>query len=256
MKILILGAGKMGAFFCDVLSDKYEVGVYDVKPKRLKFLFGAYRFTDLEEIREFAPDLVINAATVKHTLDAFETVLDYLPKQCIISDIASVKNKLPEFYKKSGFRFVSTHPMFGPTFASLSDLSKQNAIIIKESDPMGAAFFREIYDSLGINIFNYTFAEHDETMAYSLSVPFVSTFVFTAIMKKQEAPGTTFRRHMDIAKGLLAEDDYLLQEILFNPESSEQIEQIRTELLRVQGIINDRDSAAMKSYLGELREKL
>ena len=36
-------------------------------------------------------------------------------------------------------------------------------------------------------------------------------------MKHQEAPGTTFKKHMAIAKGLLSEDDYLFQEILFNP---------------------------------------
>lgn len=36
-------------------------------------------------------------------------------------------------------------------------------------------------------------------------------------MKHQDAPGTTFKRHMKIAKGVLNEDDYLLQEILFNP---------------------------------------
>jgi len=256
MKILILGAGKMGAFFCDLLHEKYEVAVFETNLKKLKFLYGAYRFTTLEEVKDFAPELVINAVTVKYTIPAFESVLPYLPKECIISDISSVKNKLPEFYKKSGFRFVSTHPMFGPTFASLNDLSKQNAIIIKESDPMGGAFFNSIYSSLNLNIFQYTFEEHDTTMAYSLSVPFVSTFVFTAIMKKQEAPGTTFQRHMKIAKGLLSEDDYLLQEILFNPRSSEQIEQIRTELLRIKKIIDEKDSPEMQRYLKELRIKL
>ena len=256
MKILILGAGKMGAFFCDLLYEKYEVAVFETNPKKLKFLYGAYRFSTFEEIRDFMPDLVINAVTVKFTIPAFESVLPYLPKECIISDISSVKNKLPEFYKKSGFRFVSTHPMFGPTFASLNDLSKQNAIIIKESDPMGGAFFNSIYSALNLNIFHYTFEEHDSTMAYSLSVPFVSTFVFTAIMKKQEAPGTTFQRHMKIAKGLLSEDDYLLQEILFNPRSSEQIEQIRTELLRIKKIIDEKDSPEMQRYLKDLRLKL
>ena len=40
-------------------------------------------------------------------------------------------------------------------------------------------------------------------MAYSLSIPFVSTFVFAAVMKHQDAPGTTFKRHMKIAKGVL-----------------------------------------------------
>jgi len=75
-------------------------------------------------------------------------------------------------------------------------------------------------------------------------------------MKKQEAPGTTFQRHMKIAKGLLSEDDYLLQEILFNPRSSEQIEQIRTELLRIKKIIDEKDSPEMQRYLKDLRLKL
>ena len=29
------------------------------------------------------------------------------------------------------------------------------------------------------------------------SIPFVSTFVFAAVMKHQDAPGTTFKRHMN-----------------------------------------------------------
>ena len=71
MKILILGAGKMGSFFTDVLSFEHEVAVYDVNPQRLRFMYNCYRFTKLEEISEFKPELVINAATVKYTLDAF-----------------------------------------------------------------------------------------------------------------------------------------------------------------------------------------
>lgn len=51
-------------------------------------------------------------------------------------------------------------------------------------------------------------------MAYSLSIPFVSTFTFAAVMKHQDAPGTTFKRHLKIAQGVLSEDDCLLREIL------------------------------------------
>lgn len=32
MRILIMGAGKMGSFFTDVLSFEHEVAVYDVAP--------------------------------------------------------------------------------------------------------------------------------------------------------------------------------------------------------------------------------
>ena len=67
-------------------------------------------------------------------------------------------------------------------------------------------------------------------MAYSLSTPFVSTFVFAAAMKQLQAPGTTFKRHLAIARGVLGEDNGLLREILWNPHTVQQVELIRDEL--------------------------
>lgn len=256
MKILILGAGKMGTFFTDALCLKHEVAIFDTDPKRLRFVFNTMRFSKVEEIVDFEPELVINATTLKFTISAFEMVLPYIPKSCIISDIASVKTGLPEFYEKTGMRFVSTHPMFGPTFASLSDLSRQNAILISESDHMGKVFFKDFYGSLQLNIFEYSFKEHDETVAYSLSIPFASTLVFASIMKHQDAPGTTFKKHMDIARGLLSEDDYLLTEILFNPFTPEQVEKIRERLAYLLEIIKKKDSLQMQQFLSEVREKI
>lgn len=256
MRILIMGAGKMGSFFTDLLSFDHEVGVYEKDPKRLRFTYNCQRFQTLEEVRDFKPELVINAVTVKFTVPAFEEVLPYLPKDCIISDISSVKTGLKEWYDKSGFRYVSTHPMFGPTFANLNQLSEENAIIITEGDYMGRIFFKDLYSKLGLNIYEYTFEEHDKTVAYSLSIPFVSTFVFAAVMKHQDAPGTTFKRHMQIAKGVLNEDDYLLQEILFNPYTHDQVAQIRNELKELLDVIDRKDSAGMKAYLTKIRNNV
>ena len=134
MKILVLGAGKMGSFFIDLLSFDHEVAVYEKDAKRMRFTYNCQRFADLEEIRQFKPELVINAVTVKYTIAAFEEVMPFLPKDCIISDISSVKTGLKEFYEKTGHTYVSTHPMFGTTFANLQQLSEENAIIINEGD--------------------------------------------------------------------------------------------------------------------------
>ena len=101
MKIVILGAGKMGSFFADVLSFDHEIALYDIDPYRLRFAFNTLRMTRPEEIQDFTPDLVINAATVKYTIEAFQTVLPYLPAHTILSDIASVKTGLPEFYAQA-----------------------------------------------------------------------------------------------------------------------------------------------------------
>lgn len=253
MRILILGAGKMGTFFCDLLSDTHEVAIYDTDPRRLKFTFCAMRFTSLDEIADFRPELLINAVTVKFTIDAFRSVLPLIPPSCIISDIASVKTSLSEFYASCGHPFVSTHPMFGPTFASLGNLSNENAIIISESDHLGKTFFRDLYHSLHLHVCEYSFAEHDETISYSLSIPFASTLVFASVMKHQDAPGTTFKRHMDIARGLLSEDDYLLQEILFNPRTLGQLDKIKEQLTGLQHIIERRDGDAMRQYLQKIR---
>lgn len=256
MRILVLGAGKMGSFFLDLLSFEHETAVYEKNPERLRFTYNTLRFTALDDIDEFRPELVINAVTVKYTISAFKEVMPHLPADCIISDISSVKTGLKDFYEHCGHRYVSTHPMFGPTFANLNQLSHENAIIISEGDYMGRIFFKDLYSRLGLNIYEYSFEEHDKTVAYSLSIPFVSTFVFAAVMKHQDAPGTTFKRHMNIAKGVLNEDDFLLQEILFNPYTSEQVEQIRTELKRLLEIINNKDAEGMKEYLTKIRDNV
>jgi prephenate dehydrogenase len=256
MRILILGAGKMGSFFLDLLSFDHETAVYEKDPRRLRFTYNTLRFTSLDEIDDFRPELVINAVTVKYTMQAFDEVIPHLPADCILSDISSVKTGLHEYYEKTGRRYVSTHPMFGPTFANLNQLSQENAIIISEGDYMGRIFFRDLYQRLGLNIYEYTFLEHDRTVAYSLSIPFVSTFVFAAVMKHQDAPGTTFKRHLAIAKGVLGEDDYLLQEILFNPYTHDQVAQIRDELKQLLEIIDNRDAEGMHQYLEKIRKNV
>ena len=210
MRILVMGAGKMGSFFIDLLSFDHEVAVFERDPKRMRFTYNCQRFTSYDEIKAFKPELMINAVTLKYTIPVFKEVIPYLPKECIIS----------------------------------------------EGDYMGRIFFKDLYQKLGLNIYEYTFEEHDKTVAYSLSIPFVSTFVFAADMKHQDAPGTTFKRHMRIAKGVLNEDDYLLQEILFNPYTHDQVSQIRTELKELLEIIDNKDADGMKGYLTKIRNNV
>ena len=225
MKILILGAGKMGSFFTDLLSFEHEVAVYDIDPMKMRFLYNTQRFTTMEEIETFRPDLVINAVSLKYTIEVFRQVLPHLPKE-------------------------------GPTFANLGKLNDENAIIINEGDYMGRCFFKDLYAQLGLHICEYSFDEHDRTVAYSLSIPFISTFAFAAVMKHQDAPGTTFKRHMKIAKGVLSEDDTLLREILFNPYTKDQVAQIRSEMKEIIEIIDTKDEDRMQRFLTKIRANI
>jgi prephenate dehydrogenase len=256
MKILVMGAGKMGTWLIESLCLDYEVAAYDTDLNRLKYLFNTQKFVSLDEIAEFNPDMVINAVNLERTIPVFNAVLPYVNEKCILVDITSVKNGLRNYYLKLGRRFVSTHPMFGPTFANIKSLAGQNAIIISESDEEGKAFFRDFFKLFDLNIFEYTFTEHDETIAYSLSIPFASSMVFAACMKKQEAPGTTFKRHYETARGVLSEDDYLLSEILFSPYTHNQIDRINERLNYLKEIISEKSFPKMKHFLDELRENM
>ncbi len=268
MKILILGAGRMGSFFTDLLSFDHQVGVLEKEPQRMRFIYNAYRFTSYDEVREFKPELVINCVTLNQTITAFEQLLPHLPSSCIISDIASVKTNLKEFYQNCGFRYVSVHPMFGPTFANLGKLQSENAIIINEPDSFesgalmrgtdneGIVFYRELFSRVKLNVREYSFEAHDQAVAYSLSIPFASTLVFGSIMKHQDAPGTTFKKHLEIARGLLSEDDFLLSEILFNPNTEGQLAQIIEKLEELYEIVQHRDSEEMKVFIDEVRQRV
>ena len=256
MKIFVLGAGRMGAWLVEALCLDHDVAVFDQDPHKLQYFFRAKKMAALTELRDFAPEMMINAVNLVQTRQAFEEALPFLPEDCLLADIASVKTGMKALYEKLKRRFVSTHPMFGPTFADVRHLEREHAIVIRESDPAGKEFFRTFFQDLGLQVHEYSFEEHDETIAYSLSVPFASTLVFAACMKKQEAPGTTFRRHMDIARGLFAEDDQLLTEILFNPATIRQIERINSQLSFLTHIIRERDGEEMQRFLDRLRRNI
>lgn len=256
MRIAIIGAGNMGSWMVESLCLDYEVGVFDTDRTKMRYFFNSRKFLYLEEILDFSPDLLINAVSLDKTRPVFDEIISYLPEDCIIADITSVKTGLAEYYQKLGRRFVSTHPMFGPTFANVRDLRDESAIIISESDEEGKEIFRKFYKSLNINIFEYSFKEHDETIAYSLSIPFASTMVFASIMKEQEAPGTTFKKHLNIAEGLLSEDDYLLSEILLSPHSLDQVEQISQELNSLTRMLKSGDKAQLKKFFANLRSNI
>jgi prephenate dehydrogenase len=256
MRIAVVGAGNMGSWLVESLCLDYEVGVYDADRNRLKYFFNTRKFMYLEELVEFGPDMLINAVSLENTVKVFEELVPYLDKDCILADITSVKSGLNTYYQAAGRRFVSTHPMFGPTFANVKNLKEENAIIISESDEEGKEFFRQFYSRLKLRIHEYSFEEHDQTIAYSLSVPFASTLVFASCMKEQEAPGTTFRKHSEIAKGLMGEDDFLLSEILLSPYSLQQIEKIQESIAELTDMIRDRNTSGLREYFAKLRTNI
>ena len=73
----------------------------------------------------------------------FEEGVPYLPKECILADISSIRGDISTYYLNSGHRFVSSHLMFGPTNADMKKPKGESAIIIKESHEVGKNIFAD-----------------------------------------------------------------------------------------------------------------
>lgn len=256
MNICILGAGHMGAWLAENLKQTHDISIFDLRTELCERIQGIIPVTQLDQIEQISPELLINAVSIQNTVAAFESVKSLLSPKCILADVASVKGPIPDYYAQGSFRFVSIHPMFGPTFANVDNLQDENVILIKESHPAGVQFFHELFEPMGLNIHEYSFVEHDQMIAYSLTLPFASTLVFAACMHSAAVPGTTFKKHHNIAKGLLSEDDYLLAEILFNPFSLAQLEKVTGRLEFLKHIIKGRDFEEAKRFIDRLRNNL
>jgi len=256
MKIAVLGAGHMGSWLIKELSYNNDVCIYDRDRSRAQKIQNAAILREYSELRNFRPEILVNAVSLQNTIDAFKSASLYIPDYCIISDMASVKGRIPDYYKNTNFRFVSVHPMFGPTFANVEKLQNENVIIIKESNREGAQFFWNFFNSLGLNIYEYSFEEHDQMIAYSLTLPFASTMVFASCMDTSAVPGTTFKKHLEIAKALLSEDDYLLAEILFNDYSLPQLEKVTSRLEFLKHLIREKDIKEAKKIFARLRKNI
>jgi len=258
MKIAILGTGHMGRWLLEMLFPEHRLAVYDIDGARMSDMEdgNVLRLPDCSGLKDFRPELLINAVSLQNTIPAFESCLPYLPEDCIISDVASVKGNIPDFYRKTPFRFVSVHPMFGPTFANVDKLSDENVIIITESDERGKRFFRNMFEALELSIYEYSFDEHDRMIAYSLALPFASTMVFAACMDSTAVPGTTFKKHLEVSRGLLSEDDFLLSEILFNKYSLPQLEKVTGRLDFLKHVIRAKDMEEASKFFDRLRNNI
>ena len=258
MKIAVIGVGHMGSWFAkEFAADGNQIAVFDAEPQRMEGFVGVTVLRELAELEAFAPELLLNAVSIQRTLAAFEACKPHLPDHCVLVDVASVKGDLPTYYQQGRFRYASLHPMFGPTFANVSDLREENVILISESDPNVKEFFRTFFGRRGVvNLFEFSFKKHDQMIAYSLTLPFASTLVFAACMDNTTVPGTTFKRHLLIAKGLLSEDDHLLTEILFNRYSVEQLDKVTARLEFLKHVIKGRDYEEAHKFFNQLRKNI
>jgi len=240
-RILIAGYGKMGSWLWSLLSKEYELAVFETVSDITKSAPDVNFLQNLAEVKSYAPDLFINCVSINNTLPVFSEMVSMLPPECMLADIASVKNGLPDFYSNSRRRYVSIHPMFGPTFSDMSSPGGRTAYIISESDANGKEFFKTFFEKSGIVIREVGFVEHDKLMASFLSVPVLTALLFSSAATEMAFPGTTYDRFTGVTSGVMNENSDLLWMILKNQYTTDKIAKM-ADILHDVGAVLDRAS--------------
>ncbi len=150
MKILIYGVGNMGRLFKDFFYSRgYYVRGYDVKKDR----------RDTDTISGF--DVIFVCTPMDEIPNALQHIMREAKKTALLVDIASVKNTSIPIFERSGFDFLSIHPMFGGD----SELSLSNIIVVKKSGRDEEKIILDEFKKSGVILSELDFEEHDRKMA-------------------------------------------------------------------------------------------
>jgi len=239
----------MGSWMSQLLCGHNIVAVYDPFTQKTGPASLVQVIEEPSEAGKFLPDFFINCSSLDSTLSVFKQFLPFLNDDCILADIASVKEGLPVFYAQAARKYVSVHPMFGPTFGDMNNSSGLNAIIIGESDMEGKLFFKSLFQSLGIIIHEMNFSNHDRLMSEVLSVPYLATLLYASASAGGLQGGTTYNRHAAIASGLFTEDPKMLAGILVNRYTIQQIEKIDESLRKLKDAIERSDAESIRQQI-------
>lgn len=174
----IVGFGQMGKIFFEIFSKRFTVLIFD-KTKGRKI--GQ---------RVASCDMVIFCVPISDLEQAFRDTVEFVKKQAVIMDIASVKEKPAKcmfqiFTKETAL--IGTHPMFGPH--SLKESQRKNVVFCPvriSKQKLHEA--KRVFISVGFKIFVMSAKKHDLAMAKSQLL----THLFGQITKNLHIRNITF----------------------------------------------------------------
>lgn len=210
-KVLIVGGrGSMGTFFRQWFEQSdYTVRILDRE--------------DWPQARELAAgiDLAMLAVPIQDTPAIARQLGPYLPAQCVLCDITSLKHApLTAMLEAHPGPVTGLHPLFGP---STSTMDKQIVVVCPGR---GEAACQWLLDQLAIwgNVLVETPAqEHDEVMGIVQALRHFATFTFGRFLHSRQVPiprtlelsSPIYRLEMGMVGRLFAQDPALYAEIVF-----------------------------------------
>jgi chorismate mutase/prephenate dehydratase len=149
MKILIYGVGDLGSLLRNFFYERgYYTKGYDIDDKK----------RETNDISEF--DLIFVCTPMEEIRTALAHIRAEGKKDALLVDVASVKSISLPLFEKSGFDFLSIHPLFGKD----SEFALSSIIVVHESGREEEKTILNEFTKSGVSITKMSPVEHDEAM--------------------------------------------------------------------------------------------
>lgn len=212
--VIVGGRGQMGRLFEKMLTlSGYQVDILD------------------KEDWGRAPELLGRAGMVIVSVPIHATAqiiaqLPPLPQDCILVDIASVKNApLQAMLAAHDGPVLGLHPMFGPDSGSLA---KQVVVWCDGRQPEAYQWFLEQIQVWGARLHRISASEHDQHMAFIQALRHFATFAYGMHLAEENVEleqllalsSPIYRLELAMVGRLFAQDPQLYADIIMSSENN------------------------------------
>ncbi|HBU07045.1 MAG TPA: prephenate dehydrogenase/arogenate dehydrogenase family protein [Candidatus Magasanikbacteria bacterium] len=182
MKIGIIGHGRFGKLWTELMSEFGEVVIFD-KEKGIR---SKEKFNNVCDV-----DILFLLVPISEIKNVCKQISNKLNKETIVIDACSVKVKPVKEMKqilKSNQPIIATHPLFGPDSVKRFGLAGQKIVVSNvRSTEKQLKLLKNILKKLRLKIIEATPEEHDKQMAKSQAlVHFFGRGLAELKLKKQE----------------------------------------------------------------------
>ena len=168
MSIGIIGYGSFGNLLADILSEKYEIFVFD---KHKEVSDTNVRQVNLEEVVKC--DILILAVNLDVLDSICKEIAEIVTANTVVIEVCSTKTKSVEILKtnlESKCQYLATHPLFGPQSI---DSGKNRKIVVCDSSLNDKEnIYSFLRQGLNLDIIEMSADEHDKQMAWVHALTF------------------------------------------------------------------------------------
>lgn len=212
--VIIGGNGQMGRLFNRLLTlSGYQVRVLDQED-----------WPQAEQLLADAGMVIVSVPI--HVTEQVISRLPTLPDDCILVDLASVKNRpLHAMLAVHSGPVVGLHPMFGPDVGSVA---KQVVVYCDGRRPEAYQWLLEQLQVWGARLHRISAVEHDQNMAFIQALRHFATFAYGLHLAEENVQleqllalsSPIYRLELAMVGRLFAQDPQLYADIIMSSEEN------------------------------------